>query len=740
MTRHAWIITAALLAATAGLFQVDAAAQEPFSWQRVGGPFGGFLSGLTENPYTGDLWASQSSNGLYVSSDGGDTWTERAGSPFSASAFGFRADGTIFAGRYRSDNHGQSWLRTGFPDSTSARIFAFDDVTGNVIAGAYKGIYVSSDNGDTWTRTNSHSIEHLVVTDQGVILAITWANYEDHLIRSSDGGFSWEPIQLRSGQTPFALLMGPDDRLYLAISDDSGSYRRTRLYISSDLGDTWELVGDLRWPCFYPRSLLGFDATGRLFMASDEGIYRVPADLSTCTTLFEDFERKHAASGSSRYKSLRATMMDTRGRLFVTSGFGGPYRSRDGGETWDYLTKTGIPAANVWSVFVEEQTGIIWAGTSKDGLFYSEDQGQTWNRQWGFESKNIIDITAGATPDELWAATPYDGLFLSRDAGATWEYVPHDVFDNIYNLQYAPASQTLFAHYPVYDIYYTQDRGQTWHPMNVPINNRIDPPLFAMTVTDEEEVYAAVLEPLEKTFVIHQTRDLGQTWEALNADFPGLNVNDAYWGVRLLVDSADTLWATIRTTVYYSADQGASWHRAADIPDADVFYSLIESPDGALWIGHDEGVHRSTDRGRTWHAISDGLTHRFVNSLAWDPHTGAMVAGTLTGGVFRGRAQTPTSITEPQETPGPAPDIPLFNYPNPFTDATTIAFDLPQAGRVRLALYDVLGREVMRLFDQPLPQGRHRVSIDGKHLPPGVYFYRLDTPSGTVTNQMTHIR
>jgi len=66
------------------------------------------------------------------------------------------------------------------------------------------------------------------------------------------------------------------------------------------------------------------------------------------------------------------------------------------------------------------------------------------------------------------------------------------------------------------------------------------------------------------------------------------------------------------------------------------------------------------------------------------------------------------------------------NYPNPFNPFTTISFDLPQDGPVRLALYDVLGREVLLLSEGFRTAGRHRVELDGRTLSSGVYFYRLN--------------
>ncbi len=66
------------------------------------------------------------------------------------------------------------------------------------------------------------------------------------------------------------------------------------------------------------------------------------------------------------------------------------------------------------------------------------------------------------------------------------------------------------------------------------------------------------------------------------------------------------------------------------------------------------------------------------------------------------------------------------NYPNPFNPSTTIEFDLPERGVVKLIVCDVLGREVKRLVDGELNAGRHFVHFDGDNLTSGIYFYILD--------------
>jgi len=66
-------------------------------------------------------------------------------------------------------------------------------------------------------------------------------------------------------------------------------------------------------------------------------------------------------------------------------------------------------------------------------------------------------------------------------------------------------------------------------------------------------------------------------------------------------------------------------------------------------------------------------------------------------------------------------------YPNPFNPSTTMTFVVPSEAHVRLALFDVLGREVMTIFDGRAAAGAHSVRLDASGLASGVYCYRLES-------------
>ncbi len=76
------------------------------------------------------------------------------------------------------------------------------------------------------------------------------------------------------------------------------------------------------------------------------------------------------------------------------------------------------------------------------------------------------------------------------------------------------------------------------------------------------------------------------------------------------------------------------------------------------------------------------------------------------------------------------------NYPNPFNPSTIIRYDLPMAASVSLIVYDIIGREVVRLVDGHLEAGYHRVVWNGRdhrgrEVPTGLYIARLFSPEYT---------
>ena len=100
------------------------------------------------------------------------------------------------------------------------------------------------------------------------------------------------------------------------------------------------------------------------------------------------------------------------------------------------------------------------------------------------------------------------------------------------------------------------------------------------------------------------------------------------------------------------------------------------------------------------------------------------IEGTSTS-LSTGSASVLTTKTIHLEVEAPRTFALSPNYPNPFNPSTTLAFELPQAGRVVLTVYDVLGREIVRLAEGDYEPGRHEVVFDARNIASGLYIARF---------------
>jgi hypothetical protein len=85
------------------------------------------------------------------------------------------------------------------------------------------------------------------------------------------------------------------------------------------------------------------------------------------------------------------------------------------------------------------------------------------------------------------------------------------------------------------------------------------------------------------------------------------------------------------------------------------------------------------------------------------------------------------------------------NSPNPFNPTTTIAYAIPQAGDVKISVFNILGQNVKDLVDGYMPAGNHQVVWDGKDhsgaaVASGVYFYKISAKDYSDTKKMVLLK
>ena len=145
------------------------------------------------------------------------------------------------------------------------------------------------------------------------------------------------------------------------------------------------------------------------------------------------------------------------------------------------------------------------------------------------------------------------------------------------------------------------------------------------------------------------------------------------------------------------------------------------------------GMAQNETRAFAWTVLlTDGKdtvqTSTYSNTTGYAPVFRTLNLTKLTG----------TSIDDPSGLPT---EFALEqNYPNPFNPSTQIRFALPMDSKVRLTVYDMLGREVAVLADDVRPAGRHAVTLDATRYASGIYLYRLEAGTATFTRKMTLIK
>ena len=212
-------------------------------------------TGLT----AGRLWSLATSgtnlfagtdNGVYRSTDRGNTWTKV--NEFDIASLVVSPTGYIFAGSggyrfpgiYRSTDNGDTWThveKTIWPVFDSAV-----DSNGYIFAGS-AGVYRSTDYGDSWTQIG---LAHLILSSLAVNSAgYIFASVEqrgDALYRSTDNGTNWTRLDLPGW--PRQLAVNSVGNIFVTSyseSYDGGFHEYHRLYRSTDNGDTWQEITSL---------------------------------------------------------------------------------------------------------------------------------------------------------------------------------------------------------------------------------------------------------------------------------------------------------------------------------------------------------------------------------------------------------------------------------------------------------------------------------------------------------------
>ena len=377
---------------------------------------------------------------------------------------------------------------------------------------------------------------------------------------------------------------------------------------------------------------------------------------------------------------------------------------------------------------------------------------------------------AGETMNQDRFTTSY-GIFKSSDGGESWTAKNnglHGMDKNINQIAIHPTSQdTVYAATLNSGIYKTSDGGNNW----ITINNNL-PNLDIRTIAIDPETPNTVYAGIEHGGVV-KSMDGGLTWQAKNI---GMDPEAVIRAVAIDPANPVTVYAADWSTgVYKSIDGGESWQHINDGLRTRAVNAMAISADGkTIYAGTEgEGVFRlvSDQMAPSVQSVDPDTTQVVTliqgDSLmfqvtALDANNdilqynwfldGTLLKGaTLPGFLFKSDSlaagnyelsvviadsfSSVTTVWQIQVTPASSvatndsgvPDrFQVFqNYPNPFNPSTTIKFAVKRSTRVELKIYDILGRLVKTLVDEPYPAGYHNIVFNAGNLASGLYFYEI---------------
>ncbi|MBI5648758.1 MAG: hypothetical protein HY962_17655 [Ignavibacteriae bacterium] len=304
---------------------------------------------------------------IYESRDHGLTWTPVTSPGCGYSTISRGRSGVLHAatncdGVYTSSDGGNTWLRndSGFTAETLTALLTLP--SGMLVASTQSyGVYLSSDNGSHWQHQSLglpwfELVRALSCDSTGRLYAATGTG----LYRSLDGGLTW--VRKDAGITNKAIItvVATHGSVVLAVND-SGVYR------SPDAGETWTKASTVLTSFMNAHSLGRHPATGALFAATNDHIYR---------SLDDGFTWMAKDSGLTGFYYM-CISFGKDGSVWAGSATT-PFRSSNGGESWHAAGDSAGPI-NINTLVADRRSGIVYCGTDSGRVYWTGDNGATWN-------------------------------------------------------------------------------------------------------------------------------------------------------------------------------------------------------------------------------------------------------------------------------------------------------------------------------------------------------------------------
>jgi photosystem II stability/assembly factor-like uncharacterized protein len=680
---------------------------------------------------SGTVWIG---NGLYKSTDDGDTWTnvglvenriisKIAINPENPSQIFVGTMGVPFErnndrGLYRSNDGGESWEQILFVSDESGVIDLAinpDDpevlyaVVWNrirtsfesVASGDDAGIYKTTDSGDTWTELTTGlpdgPMSRIGIKLWGGDPDVVFAQYVGTdfqlagIFKSTNAGGSFSEVN--TSGIPFGALGGFGwyfGKIGVSPFDDNEiSLLGVDMYTTFDGGTTWDMSTPPWWE------------------------YQVHAD-------------KHAIEYLGQDEILLATD-------------GGIFRTTDGLQSWTRVDN--IPNTQYYRVTTNpHEPTMVLAGAQDNGttLGFTDLPEDEHIRFWGGDGFTPI---ADPVDPNLFYVTTQNGsfyyLFSDLETFSDWNFM-NDGIDGEERVNWdAPIIMDPFDNTNLYTgterIYKLQDAPYgTWEPISPVLVdpsseffNRRNITTISKSAAQEDLIYAGTSD--SKVWV---SQDDGDSWTSINTGLPEYYVTDikaspfdpatvfvAFSGYREY-DSTPHL--------YKSTDYGQNWEPiTGNLAEMPINHVEIYNP-LTYFIATDNGVYYTTDGGINWARLGNNMPYVVVLDLHIEPTQDILIAATFARSMYSYDLEN-FEIVSAQDNK--EAESPFSIYPNPAQN--TVRIDVSGRDWYSYAIFTVNGTQVKAGNFGDRSDALHEISV--ADLPNGTYIVSCYNKSGNKT-------
>lgn len=692
-------------------------------------------------------------DGIFKSTDGGDTWTQLAstvsGSPDETNTFDFiwglatfGDDGVLAAtptGVYRSTDGGASWSPSlNFGDneeypSTEIAIASDGSVYATIGgAGPDNGVYGSANNGASWDKISpanwpdatTRTVIAPAPSNENVVYFFTEVTDLQQQLRKYEVGVGWTDL---TGGLPFnaqiatfggiLMILGvkPDDQntIFLGAID---------LFRSTDGGQSFEVISGTGGNFHVDQTSIAFFPSdpSRMIIGNDGGLYRADDNVAPAVNQSLDWESLNNGYLTSQFYTV-AVDHGTPGNETLIGG------TQDNGVMY---TSASDPTAP-WQILFGGDGAFVAIADGEEYIYHANAATfKLFRNAAPFGVAQRTEITPAGVPLGLWLTI--------------FQLDPHDQ-----RVMYLPSQQTLWRNSDLTGIPHRDGGGTTdvnWDSYANVTGHYIH--ALGMSEAEPRRLYYSAAdvsaEADEKIFYLenpHQGQPVPV--DVTSEDFPFYPY--VPFITRIAVDPRDSQKVIIVfasygvLSLYATEDGGQNW--------TPVSGNLEENPDGTgsgpsvRWVSilyvQDQPIYlAATSVGLFSTGELDGMNtvwrpeapttigNVVIDMLDVRQSDGFVAVATHGNGVYSTYiTQVPTNSEVGGEIPGGFQLSPAF--PNPFAGSTTLTYRLPVPGTISAEVFDIRGRRVASLADGPRTAGAHSVSWNSGDASPGTYFIRV---------------